>query len=485
MGLVAKQTFYNLLSIGLAFTLGAINTLYMYPNHMGSRFQGVVIALLAYSNLIQPFISFGLQHAIIKFYSSFKTQKEKDSLLIFSIWSPIIIITLISLFLFLFSSNIVDDISSNEPLLSTYAFVIFLVAISTSYFEIFFSWLRVHLTSIFGNFLKEFYPRFLTFVLLTLYALNILNFEFFIYYLIAGYYIRLLIIIIYSLKIHTPRFSFTMPPVLTKIIFYSFLIFLSGAASSIILDIDKSMIASLITADDVAYYSVALFIAAVIEAPGRAMFQITSPLVSDAINSNNNIYLKNLLVKSSKNLLIVSGGLFLLINLNLIDFYDFVKQPKYAVAIGVVGIVSSGKLYSMSIGCLNNIISNSKYYPFVFWFSILSAIIAVILNFILIPKFGIIGAAFATLFVIIFINTLKLILVAVNFNIYPYSSETIKIAFAIAIAYLFANYIKLDFNSFINILIRSSLIVLIYSILCYFLGLTGDITNQIKKFLNP
>ena len=135
MGLVARQTFYNLLSIGLAFLLGAINTLYMYPNHMGSRFQGVVIALLAYSNLIQPFISFGLQHAIIKFYSSFRTQKEKDSLLIFSIWSPIIIITLISLFLFLFSSNIIDDISSNEPLLSTYAFVIFLVAISTSYFE--------------------------------------------------------------------------------------------------------------------------------------------------------------------------------------------------------------------------------------------------------------------------------------------------------------------------------------------------------------
>ena len=310
-----------------------------------------------------------------------------------------------------------------------------------------------------------------------------MNFEFFIYYLIAGYYIRLLIIIIYSLKIHTPRFSFTIPPVVTKIIFYSFLIFLSGAASSIILDIDKSMIASLITADDVAYYSVALFIAAVIEAPGRAMFQITSPLVSDAINSKNNIYLKNLLVKSSKNLLIVSGGLFLLINLNLIDFYDFVKQPKYAVAIGVVGIVSSGKLYSMSIGCLNNIISNSKYYPFVFWFSILSAIIAIILNFILIPMYGIIGAAYATLFVIIFINTLKLILVAVNFNIYPYSLETIKIAFAIFVAYLFVSYINLDFNSFINILIRSSLIVLIYSILTYFLGLTREINNQIKKFL--
>ena len=113
----------------------------------------------------------------------------------------------------------------------------------------------------------------------------------------------------------------------------------------------------------------------------------------------------------------------------------------------------------------------------------IALILNIVLNFILIPQYGIIGAAYATLFVIIFINTLKLILVAVNFNIYPYSPETIKIAFAIAIAYLFANYIKLDFNSFINILIRSSLIVLIYSILCYFLGLTGEITNQIKKSL--
>ena len=144
MGIVARQTIYNLLSIGLAFLLGAINTLYMYPNYMGSKLQGVIIALLAYSNLIQPFISFGIQHAIIKFYSSFKSKKEKDALLIFSIWFPLIILVLIILFLFYFSSSIIEDISSKEPLLKTYAFVIFLVAISTSYFEIFFSWLRVH-----------------------------------------------------------------------------------------------------------------------------------------------------------------------------------------------------------------------------------------------------------------------------------------------------------------------------------------------------
>ena len=483
MGVVAKQTFYNLLSIGLAFGLGAINTLYMYPNFMGSRLQGVVIALLAYSNLVQPFISFGLQHAIIKYYSSFKTKEEKDSLLTFTIWSPLIIMSFILIYIWMFSSSIIDDISSKEPLISTYAFVIILVAISTSYFEIFYSWLRVQLASVFGNFLKEFYPRLLNFVLLTLYALDFLKFETFIYSLIVGYYIRLLLVIFYSLKVYTPKLSFKLPPLILKILFYSLLIFLSGAASSIILDIDKSMIASLITSDDVAFYSVALFIAAVIEAPGRAMFQIVSPLVSKAVNSDNKVYLIQLLKKSSDNLFLVSGVLFLLINLNLTDFYDFVDQPLYAVAAGVVTIVSVGKLYSMSMGCLNNIISNSKFYPFIFWFSILSASVAVILNFALIPKYGIIGAAYATLVVIILINSLKLILISYGLKIHPYSKQTLKIIVLIILVYLALYNIDFKYSSFINLIIRSGLIILLYFILSQFFGLSKDINEQLKKYL--
>jgi len=483
MGVVAKQTFYNLLSIGLAFALGAINTLYMYPNFMGSRLQGVVIALLAYSNLVQPFISFGLQHAIIKYYSSFKTKEEKDSLLTFTIWSPLIIMSFILIYIWMFSSSVIDDISSKEPLLSTYAFVIILVAISTSYFEIFYSWLRVQLASVFGNFLKEFYPRLLNFVLLTSYALDFLKFETFIYSLIVGYYIRLFLVIFYSLKVYTPRLSFKLPPFILKILFYSLLIFLSGAASSIILDIDKSMIASLITSDDVAFYSVALFIAAVIEAPGRAMFQIVSPLVSKALNSDNKVYLTKLLKKSSDNLFLVSGVLFLLINLNLTDFYDFVDQPLYAVAAGVVTIVSVGKLYSMSMGCLNNIISNSKFYPFIFWFSILSASVAVILNFALIPKYGIIGAAYATLVVIILINSLKLILILYGLKIHPYSKQTLKTIVLIILVYLALYNIDFKYSSFINLIIRSGLIIFFYFVLSQFFGLSNDINEQFKKYL--
>ncbi len=77
MGFIAKQSFYNLFSIGIGFLIGAINVLYLYPIYMGDSRQGLVVGLLAISNLIQPFLSFGLQHALIKFYSGFTEKRNR------------------------------------------------------------------------------------------------------------------------------------------------------------------------------------------------------------------------------------------------------------------------------------------------------------------------------------------------------------------------------------------------------------------------
>ena len=96
-----------------------------------------------------------------------------------------------------------------------------------------------------------------------------------------------------------------------------------------------------------------------------------------------------------------------MILLNLNDFYKIINQEGYVSAFGVVVIVSLGKLFSMSMGCLNNIISNSKYYSYVFWFSVSSALLAVVLNYYFINSYGILGAAMATLIVIVFINLCK------------------------------------------------------------------------------
>ena len=482
MGIVVRQSFLNLISIGIAFLIGAVNTLYLYPTFLGSKLQGLIIALLAISNLLQPFISFGTQHAVIRYYSKYNKKTDKDGLLTLSIIIPLVIVILFVPIFFTYYDQIRLYLFQSDQSLSKYAYVILFIAVSTSFFEVFYSWLRVKLKSVFGNFLKELYPRLLIAFLLISYSYGILNFENFVLFLIYGYYLRLLIVIIYSFYINKPRISFAFKSDFKEVFKYCLLIFLSGAASSIILDIDKSMLSSILTVENVAYYSVAVFIAAVIEIPGRAMFQILSPVVADAINKNHFKKLEGLLKKSSTNLVLVASLFFLLINLNLNDFYEMLNQDGYSIGIPIVIIVSFGKLYSMSIGCINNIISNSKYYYYTFWFSLFSSILAVVLNIYLITEYGIVGAAYATLIVLIIMNSLKLYLIKVKFNIHPYSRDTVKIIVLSILGFVIFSNLKLDFDPVLNIIIKSSLVLILYTLSAYIFRLSDDVNIFIDKF---
>ena len=483
MGIIAKQSFYNSVSIALAFLIGAFNTVYLYPTYMGSSLQGLVVALLALSNLVQPFISFGVQHAVIKFFSSCETKEEKDKLLSFSLLFPLIVFIILLIITFLFHHQITDFIATENEEMGKYAYLILAVAFSTALFEVFYNWLRIQLYSVFGNFLKEFFPRALIFTLLLIYAFGGLDLDGFIMALILGYYLRLLLVVVYSLIKYTPKFSFALPLQFKSILRYSLLIFMSGTAASLILDIDKSMISNILTVENVAYYSVAIFIAAVIEFPGRAMFQIISPLVAKALNDEDDPTLLKLLKKSANNLLLISGLLFLLINLNLNDFYAWVNLGDYTVALEVVFIVSIGKLFTMSLGCLNNIITNSKYYAYVFWFSTTSAVLAVVLNLYLIQWYGIIGAAYATLMVIVLINFLKILLVQLRFKINPYSKKTFLTLGIILILYLTISEISFEFDPFASLVLRSVLITAAFSLLAYLLKLTMDLQQFFSKIL--
>ena len=481
MGIITKQSIYNVISIGFAFIIGAVNMLFLYPSFPGKEFQGLIIALLANSNIIQPFISFGVQHTLIKFFSDASSKDQQDRLLWFSLFIPLLVLVLLTPFYIYFNKEILNFLSNENILVSKFPFLIILISISTAYFEIFFSWLRIQLKSVFGNFLKEVYPRLLTFLLLILYAFKFIDLDTFIIYLICGYYLRLIIIMIYSFSIYLPSFKGFIPSSWRNMLRYSSLIFLSGAAASFILDIDKSMIFSLTSDANVAYYAVAIYVAAIIEAPGRAMFQITSPLVARALNKNKKTTLENLLKKSSLNLLIVSGFVFLLINLNLIDFYKIINQEGYSSAIGVVIIVSFGKLFSMSMGCLNNIIINSKKYYYVFWFSVISAILAVILNYFMIQSYGIIGAALATLIVITIINLSKIILVYFLFKIHPYSAKTVSILINLIIIYLIVYFVPNLLNPWLSISLRSFLILGLFIIAIIIFKWSDEIETLLKE----
>ena len=480
MGIVFKQTSWNIVTITVAILIGGINTLYFYPEFLREQYYGLVVFLLATSNLLQPLMSFGAQHTIIKFFSSFKNIKEKDEFLSSIIFLPLFFILPVCFLVVQFHDLIAEFLSVKNPIIKSYVWVIFLVSFATSYFEVFYAWSRVQFKSIFGNILKEIYPRIAVFILLFLVSIDILTKENFVWWLTGLYYIRLIIMIIYSLFLYTPKFSVKIPNNFKEILSYSIYILLAGSAASFLIDIDKYMIPQKQAISQTAYYAVAVFIATVVEIPGRAMFQIINPLVAKALNEENFIELKNLYSQSSENLLIVCGLFFLLINLNIDSFYMLLNNQEYSNASLVVLIISSAKLIQMSFGCGPAILATSKFYKITLPFSIAMAVSVYFLNDYLIDLYGINGAAISTFIVLLIFTVLKIIYIRYKVKLQPFNFNSIKIFTSILLIYFFNSYINLELSPLIEIIIRSVIILMTYLLIIYFFG----VSKKMKDLLN-
>ena len=482
MGIVVNQTSKNILTISFALILGGINTLYFYPEFLQAEYYGLVVFLLATSNLLQPIMSLGTQHTIIKFYSSFNQKKDRDSFLSTIIFIPLIIIIPITFIVIQAHDLIGEFLSIQNPIIESYVWIIFLVAFATSYFEVFYAWSRVQLKSVFGNILKEIYPRLSVFILLILVGLEIIDKAEFVWWLTGLYYLRLFIMISYSLSLYVPKFSFKLTSNFKEIVLYSIYILLAGSAASLLIDIDKYMIPQKQAISQTAYYAVAVFIATVVEIPGRAMFQILNPMVAKALNDQNFIYLDKLYLKSSKNLLIVCGLFFLLINLNIDSFYQLMNNELYSEAALVVLIISTAKLVQMSFGCGPAILATSSFYKITLPFSVAMAISVYILNDYLIDIYGINGAAMSTLLVIVFFTFFKVIYIKCKLKTQPYNLDSLKIIFVIFSLYILIEQVNIFISPIFEILAKSILISLIYLLSIHFLKLSYRINDVLKSF---
>ena len=484
MGIVVNQSYKNIIIISIALVIGGVNTLYFYPVFLKAEYYGLVVFLLATSNLLQPLISFGSQHTIIKYFSSYNSAKEKDIFMSSIIFLPILTIIPICYLVVQFHDIIASFLSLKNPIIESYVWVIFLVAFATSYFEVFYSWARVQLKSVFGNFLKEIYPRVSIFILLLLVFFDIISKENFVWYLTGFYYLRLLIMIAYSLKLYTPNFYFKLPINTKQILSYSIYIFLAGSAASILIDIDKFMIPQKEAISQTAFYAVAVFIATVVEIPGRALFQIVNPLVAKALNTNNFTELKMLYKESSLNLLIISGLFFLLINLNIVPFYELMDNPSYGTAVWVVLMISLSKLILMSFGCGPAILATSKFYKITLPFSIGMALSVYFLNDYLIDLMGIDGAALSTLIVVAVFTFLKIIYLKSKLNLSPYSFSSVKTLFIIGSLFLIFENISFPFKGISLIIINSLIIGLVYTLVVYYSNLSGTLNKFLMNVLS-
>jgi len=482
LGIVFKQSLRNTIIIYVAFAIGGINTLFLYTEFLKETYYGLVVFLLSTANLLMPITAFGIQHTIVKFFTSYESKLERDRFLTLAMILPLFIALPIGFLGNVFYEQIGNWLSIENAIIKEYTYVIYLVAIATAYFEIFYSWSKVQLKSVFGNFIKELYNRLVIMALLFCVYLEWITKGEFIFYLTIAYFIRMFIMMLYAFYLYFPKITFKLPNNYKEIFRYSAYIILAGSASAILIDIDKFMLPGKKELELAAYYTVGVFIGSVVDAPGRAMLQILQPLTSKALNEGNFKEVENLYKKSSINLALICGLFFLLINLNIIELFKLLPE-KYSIGVWVVLMISASKLYTWFLGSNGAIITNSKYYKILLPFGVSMSILVVVLNYFFIDWFGIDGAALSTVVVIFLFNTLKVLYVKSKFQIIPFSNKTWLVILVIILVFGVFYFINLPFHPIINIGIKSALISLVYVVLIKKLNISEDINKIIDRFV--
>lgn len=493
MGIVLKQSFRNTIFIYLGFLVGGINTIFLYTRILEDDYYGLVTFLLATSNLVMPLIAFGINHTVVKFFSSYFTKIEKDKFLSSVLFVPLLIAIPMGYLGTVFYEEISNYLSIKNPIIKEYTFVIYLVAFTCAYFEVFYAWAKVQLQSVFGNILKELWNRVVVMLLLFSVYFGWISKPEFIYYLTGFYFLRMFVMMIYAFRLYFPKLSFSIPSNYKEVLRYSTYIILAGSAGAIILDIDKFMIPGKESINKAAYYSVAVFIGSFIEAPSRAMLNILQPLTSKTLNEDNLKEVGSLYKKSSINLLLISGFFFVLINANVNELFNLLPKS-YEGGELVVLMISFLKMYNGFLGNNGAIINNSKFYRITLPVSVLMAFSVYFLNKLFYYKldFGTDGLALATLIVIFSANTFKLFFVKMKFSITPFTNKTFKMLLVIlGVYFLFAfwdfsvanfDLFGIPIHPFINIALKSFLIVPVYLFLVVKLKISPDIQNLIKRF---
>lgn len=482
MGIVLNQSLKNTIITYIGFGIGAINTIFLYPYFLGATYYALTNYILSASSIVMPLLAFGMQNTLVKFYSQCKTTDEEDRFLSFSVLFPLVLSIPLLLLGWLFFDEIAAYLSKENPIVKEYLWLIPFTGLCMAYFEIFYAWARVHMHSVFGNFIKEVGLR--TFSLFTLVGIyyNWITIIQFVYVTAGIYFLALIVTMLYAFYLKRPNFQIGLPHNFKDIVVYTFFIILSGSVATLLLDIDKIMLNQYIKIENIAYYSIATYIALVISVPSRAMHQIVYPITAKLMHEDKQVELNDLYKKTSINLQIVGGFVMLCIFININQLYEMVPK-EYGGGILVVFMIGLSKYFDLILGNNNAIIFNTKYYRAVLFLGVVLVFLTVVLNMIFIPLYGILGSAFATLLSITLYSLAKLMFVVKRLHLYPFTIQTVYSMLLTFSLFLLFYFWQFPFNPIVAIVLKSILVTIAYVYLNFKLKLSLQINDVILGLL--
>ena len=483
MGIVIRQSFWSsgLVYIGVIF--GYVNTLILLPYFMDIEQVGLVRLIQSNGMILLPVVVLGLNGSYIKYFPKFKeSQKEKNKLFSFHLTAILVASVVFSGLIYLFRNQINLLFEEKSALYNEYVYASVVILIAQAFFNHLISimWSEHNITI--PNFLNEVALRMLVFGCILLYGLEVVSFDSFIHLILLSYcsvtlILCFVLIIKYKFRFDWKFYTLDYQWIKKNFGFGSYTMLIS-TCGSIIMNVSYLLTSSMVGLEANGILIISVFISTIIELPKRVVIQIISPFITQNFSDNKLDAINSDFKRSSINLGLVSMLLTIGILTNLNDLFLIIpKGDVLSTGFFVIVILAFARILSMISSISSEILTYSKYYRLNIILTIGSAVVIIGLNLLLIPHFGIIGAALS-----IFINSVlssiaKLIILYSKYHFSPFMKQHLMLVIISLVVYGLSYYLPLNFDPIINILLRSIFTASIYLTLCLILRISAEVNE--------
>lgn len=491
MGTIRKQSILGAIYTYLGVFIGFITTGIVTPRILSPGQIGMLSVIVAYATIFATVANLGMSNVITRFFPYFNEKSRyNNGFLLISLSIPFIGFLVSVIMFLLIKPFLIQRTVENIELLETYILYVIPFIFSILYFTILDSYYKMLHNVILGSFFKEVIQRIIILIGLVLFNYTIFQFsDFVLLYLLA-----FLIPVIALFAAIMSKISFSFKSLFIHIeknlkinmIDVGLFGILGTFAGVVTINIDRIMVERLAGLSNTGIYTIAFFFGSLVVLPSRSLMKISSAFISEAWKSKDEEKLQIIFHKSTITQLII--GLLLLVGIwgNIHNILK-ILPPEYEAGKYVILFIGLAYLSDMFVGVSLSILATSKHYRYQTYVMMLQIILIVGTNFIFIPIYGIVGAAIASCLSKILINIIRIIVIKVKLNLYPYTLNHIYILLLATITYIINLFLPVLDNFILDIIYRSIIIVVLFCLPVYLLKLSEDINEFVldlwKRFL--
>lgn len=513
MGIIARQSIKGTIVTYLGVAVGFVTTFFVITRFLSAEDIGLARVLIDAATLFIGLAQLGTNASIIRFYPYFVSHSASDltapavsqrsgltaqrsnehGFFFWTLVVPIVGYMLVALLFLTCYAPLSRWFGEKSPLFVNYYYLVLPLAFFMLYQTVFETNANVRMHIVVPRAVRELLTRIGLLVVYLLYAFGALSIDGFVWALISVYALAALCNAAYlfslgdiSLK---PDFAYLKQnkPLVRKYLYYTAFLILSAVVSVLTPTLSSFFITAEMGLSYTGIFAIATYMAMMVSIPYRSLTAIASPQLSLAIKNNNSSEASTLLAQVSGNLLLI-GGLILAtiwVNIDLI-FAILPNGDTYSVARWTVLLLGISQLLIATFQFAITALSYSPFYPLSLLFSFILTTMALVLNNLLIPRWGMDGAALATL--LSQATYFIIAVLAVRWSLgYRILSRRHILTLLLLLALFAANALCLrllpEMNIWLSSILRSLLIVAAAG-LAYLWKLSPEINEQINALFH-